>query len=97
MVRLGFMRIHNKAIITISTYNLDISMFLYFKYFHVHMLYKTVSLLSIQLHRRFMYFKLLCTFQDNPGEDSAILLISFLSPQSSKVTPQLYLSPKVEQ
>lgn len=34
--------------------------------------------------------------KDNPGEDSAILLISFLSPLSSKVTPQLYLSPKLE-
>ncbi|VDH98164.1 BRCA1-A complex subunit BRE [Mytilus galloprovincialis] len=34
--------------------------------------------------------------KDNPGEDSAILLISFLSPSSSKITPQLYLSPKVE-
>lgn len=34
--------------------------------------------------------------KENPGEDSAILLISFQSPFSSKVTPQLYLSPKVE-
>ncbi|XP_062595452.1 BRISC and BRCA1-A complex member 2-like isoform X2 [Saccostrea cucullata] len=34
--------------------------------------------------------------KDNPGENSAVLLISFPSPDSSRVTPQLYLSPRVE-
>ncbi|XP_064621350.1 BRISC and BRCA1-A complex member 2-like [Lineus longissimus] len=36
--------------------------------------------------------------KDNPGEDAAVLLISFHSPDSmnSKITPQLYLSPRVE-
>ncbi|XP_046579861.1 BRISC and BRCA1-A complex member 2-like [Haliotis rubra] len=34
--------------------------------------------------------------KDNPGEDSAMLLLSLPSPESSRVTPQLFLSPKVE-
>ncbi|XP_048737689.1 BRISC and BRCA1-A complex member 2-like [Ostrea edulis] len=34
--------------------------------------------------------------KDNPGDNSAVLLIAFPSPDSSRVTPQLYLSPRVE-
>lgn len=34
--------------------------------------------------------------KDNLGENSAVLLILFPSPDSSRVTPQLYLSPRVE-
>lgn len=32
----------------------------------------------------------------NPGEDSAILLVSFNSAEGNRITPQLYLSPRVE-
>jgi hypothetical protein len=35
-------------------------------------------------------------FQDNPGEDSAVLLVSFQNPEGGKVAPQLFLSPRVE-
>jgi len=34
--------------------------------------------------------------KDNPGEDSAVLLASFPSPDSGRVSPQLFLSPRVE-
>ncbi|XP_033735949.1 BRISC and BRCA1-A complex member 2-like [Pecten maximus] len=34
--------------------------------------------------------------KDNPGEDSAVLLVNFPSPNTSRISPQLYLSPRVE-
>ncbi|XP_038075430.1 BRISC and BRCA1-A complex member 2-like [Patiria miniata] len=34
--------------------------------------------------------------KDNPGEDAAILLVSFQNQEATKVSPQLYLSPRVE-
>ncbi|XP_041353802.1 BRISC and BRCA1-A complex member 2-like [Gigantopelta aegis] len=34
--------------------------------------------------------------KDNPGEDSAVLLLTFQSPEGMRVTPQLFLSPRVE-
>ncbi|KAK7492296.1 hypothetical protein BaRGS_00016393 [Batillaria attramentaria] len=34
--------------------------------------------------------------QGNPGEDQAILTFTYQSPDSSKVTPELHLSPRVE-
>lgn len=34
--------------------------------------------------------------RDNPGDDTAVLLLTFNSPDGSRVLPQLYLSPKVE-
>ncbi|XP_064599787.1 BRISC and BRCA1-A complex member 2-like [Liolophura sinensis] len=35
--------------------------------------------------------------KDNPGEDSAVLAVCFSNPEGSKITPQLFLSPRVEQ
>lgn len=35
--------------------------------------------------------------KDNPGDDSAVLLVTFQTPDGSRITPQLYLSPRVEQ
>jgi BRCA1-A complex subunit BRE len=35
--------------------------------------------------------------EENQGENSAVLLITYFSPDSHKVTPQLFLSPAVEQ
>ncbi|XP_045160402.1 BRISC and BRCA1-A complex member 2-like [Mercenaria mercenaria] len=32
----------------------------------------------------------------DPGEDAALLLVSFNSPEGTRITPQLYLSPRVE-
>ncbi len=40
---------------------------------------------------------LMFIFQDNPGEDRAVLLVTFHTPDGTKVTPQLFLSPRVEQ
>lgn len=34
--------------------------------------------------------------KDDPGEDTALLLVTFPSPDSVKVTPQLFLSPRIE-
>ena len=34
--------------------------------------------------------------QDNPGEDAAVLLVTYESADGTKVTPQLFLSPRVE-
>ncbi|ELU12901.1 hypothetical protein CAPTEDRAFT_112865 [Capitella teleta] len=34
--------------------------------------------------------------KDNPGEDSAVLLVSFPNPEGGKGSPQLFLSPRVE-
>ncbi|XP_072032543.1 BRISC and BRCA1-A complex member 2-like [Amphiura filiformis] len=34
--------------------------------------------------------------KDNPGEDLAVLLVSFQNVESNKALPQLYLSPRVE-
>ncbi|XP_022103676.1 BRISC and BRCA1-A complex member 2-like isoform X2 [Acanthaster planci] len=34
--------------------------------------------------------------KDNPGDDTAILLVSFQNQEATKVSPQLYLSPRVE-
>ncbi|CAH1791162.1 unnamed protein product [Owenia fusiformis] len=34
--------------------------------------------------------------KDNPGEDSAVLLVNFSSSEGGRVTSQLYLSPRVE-
>ncbi|KAK2150929.1 hypothetical protein LSH36_382g03000 [Paralvinella palmiformis] len=34
--------------------------------------------------------------KDKPGDDVAVLLVTFQSPECSKVTPQLYLSPRIE-
>lgn len=35
--------------------------------------------------------------KENPDEDSAVLLVTFQSPEGTKITPQLFLSPRVEE
>ena len=34
--------------------------------------------------------------QNNPGSDTAALLVTFHPPNASKVVPELFLSPRVE-
>lgn len=61
------------------------------------MLYMLLLLYWREIYYAINYYGNVFHFQDNPGENSAVLLILFPSPDSSRVTPQLYLSPRVEQ